>query len=62
MLTKGDGLKLSANVSAFEVNCQIAYVVTVVTEIIPPWATPARIQQQVNVAVWKDTSNIQPCR
>jgi hypothetical protein len=36
VLTKGDGLKLSVYVSTFEVNCQIAHVVTLVTEIIPP--------------------------
>jgi hypothetical protein len=36
VLIKGDGLKLSVNVPASEVNCHIAYVVTLITEIIPP--------------------------
>jgi hypothetical protein len=62
VLTKGDGMKLSVNVSAFEVNCQIANIITLVTEIIPPWATPARMHQQVDVAVWKDTSHVWPWR
>ena len=62
VLTKGDSLKLIVNVSTVEMNCQIADVITLVTEIIPPWATPARMHQQMNVAVWKDTSHVWPCR
>jgi len=31
-------------------------------EFIPPWATPARMQRQVDVAVWKDSSNVRLCR
>jgi hypothetical protein len=62
VLTKDDGLKLSVNISGFEVNCQITNVITLVTEIIPPWASPAHMQRQVDVAVWKDTLNVRPCK
>jgi len=31
-------------------------------EIISPWATLAFMQRQMDVAVWKDASNVRPYR
>ena len=55
------GIKSQLNVAGRR-GISFTYRLNRTGEIIPPWATPARMRRLVDVAVWKNASNVRPFR